>query len=613
MLLALILSQLAIGNPEGPIFSQPSLMGSTAFFEAASSSGRGMPTEAGCYAATAVTGVHAEPLSFARSSVAELYSNDGQSLTQCTANQLRISSGNALTTRPALWKEAQGINSLLHGRDQSNVAWVKTNMTCVRNQPGMRSGDTNGATRCTATSANATVCQTIVVGASTRASSGHIKRAVGTSVIDVARDGATYTAITSRLSSSVWRRVVPWSTPGCAGGNCIIVAGMTSGVANPQICVRIAASGDAVDLDFWQDEAGYRATSPLETTVSAYTRTLETAYYTITASPIRSIRASFISPGYAGQYNAPLFAWQDGSNAMTIWMPNAADVNQNYGCLNLRTSLYQTGGFTYAPTSSESFNSLACDLTDATAMALDERGVINSTATVSTAVPNVTRIYVGGAEPTGYGAPYDMVGVFRDLCADPVAGRCTQTFDSIGSPIAAVGDSLTYGLNQGTSRWVYTLGQALNRPIYNIGFTGNTTAQCLAAYNTSVAGKGYSSVTVLCGINDLIAGVDATTIMATLTTIYDTARAAGLNLTIATIPPWSGAGGWDAAKQTQTLALNTLIAAYGSTNSIDVVDLYNSALRSGTALAAASDSGDGIHWNGTGATIAAGLFEAATP
>ncbi len=550
-----------------------------------------------------------------RASVAECPSNDGQSLTQLAANVARVSSGNALTTRPGIWKEYAATNAIWPNRDLSPTSgrWTATNMTCVRNAPGMRGGDVNGATTCVASAANATICQALVFAAAPRSTSWRIKKSLLTGALTLARDGATYGAdISSQLSSTLWKWAVPWSSPGCAGGNCIIQSTLTSSVLNPNICLKIANSGDSVMIDFVQDESGYRATSPIETTVATATRALETTYFTVPTTAIRSLRVSFIAPGYAGQFNAPVFAWQDGSNAFTIWMPNASDVNQNYGCLNLRTGLNQAGGFTYAPTSSESFNSIACDLTDATAQVLNERGVSNSTATASTAVPSVTRIYVGGAEPTGYGAPYDMAGVFRDLCADPVVGKCPPVYDSIGQPIAAVGDSLTYGLNQGTSRWVYTLGQALNRPIYNIGFTGNTTAQCLAAFNTSVLGKSYTGVTVLCGINDLIAGVSATTIMATLTTLFDAARAAGLRLTIGLIPPWSGAAGWDAAKQTQTVALNAALVAYGSANGVNIANLYD-ALRTGTALNALYDSGDGIHWNGTGATVAAAEWQGANP
>lgn len=586
---------------------------SLAYFEFAPASGAGMPAVA-CTGALP-TGAKGEVMTFGRSSVAECYSNDGQTLTQVSTNQPRVSSGNALTSRLALWKEPAATNALLHGRGLDNVVWVKTNMTCTKTATGMRA-DVNGATTCTATAANATVCQTIAAAAAVRASSWHLKRRTGTGAVNLARDGITFLAdIGPQLSPSLWRRAVPWSTPGCAGGNCIVLAGLSSSVLNPTICLQIASNGDAVDVDFVQDEAGWRSTSPLETTIVPFPRSAESAYFTIAATPIRSLRASILSNGYNNQYSAPIFAWQDGSNAFTIWNQSAADVNQNFGCLNLRTGLNQASGFAYLPTSSEAFTSMSCDVVDATSITWNQRYVTNSAATASTAVPAVTRIYLGGAEASGYGAPYDMTTVIRDACADPTAGRCQPVTDSMGSAIAAVGDSITYGLNQGFSRWVYTLGQALNRPIYNIGFTGANVAQCVVAYQTSVAGKGYTGLTVLCGVNDLIANTSAATIYASLTSIYDAAIASGLRLTIGTILPWSGYASWDAGKQTQTLALNTLILGYCAAHvgTATCVDFYNSALRSGTALAGAYDSGDGIHPNAAGATVMAGLWQAANP
>ena len=66
-----------------------------AFFEFAPASGAGMGTACAC---AAVTGVKGEALTLTRASVAECYSNDGQTLTQCGNNLPRVSSGSAASS-----------------------------------------------------------------------------------------------------------------------------------------------------------------------------------------------------------------------------------------------------------------------------------------------------------------------------------------------------------------------------------------------------------------------------------------------------------------------------------------------------------------------------------
>lgn len=275
--LLLVLGQVpGLPNPEGPIFSSPSLGASFAFFEFAPANGRGMTAPCAC---TTPTGANGEALNFARASVAECYSNDGQTLTQCAAGQPRVSSGDVTSPVVGLWVEALGTrqNDATRSRDLSNAVWTKTTMTCARTATGMRN-DVNGASTCTATAANGTVLQAMVLAAATRNTSLHIKRRTGTGVVEVTRDnGTTWTAITASLSSSVWRRVVSEQAPGCIGGNCIVVAAMTSGIANPTIGIRLGTNGDAVDVDFVQDEGGAFPSSPIETVATAASRVDETA------------------------------------------------------------------------------------------------------------------------------------------------------------------------------------------------------------------------------------------------------------------------------------------------------------------------------------------------
>ena len=65
------------------------------------------------------------------------------------------------TDRGLLIEETR-TNVVLHNRDLTNAAWVKTNMTAVKDQTGV-DGVANSASKITATAANATVLQTITL------------------------------------------------------------------------------------------------------------------------------------------------------------------------------------------------------------------------------------------------------------------------------------------------------------------------------------------------------------------------------------------------------------------------------------------------------------------
>lgn len=243
------------------------------FFEFANSAGTGMGTECAC---TAVTGVKGEAITFTRTGAAECVSSTGQLLTQCANNnEPRVSSGQIGNSVLGLWTEPAATNLVLRSRDLSDAVWVKTDMTCAKTATGMRN-DANGASTCTASAANGTVLQNFVVAAATRSTSFRIKRRTGTGTVEVTRNnGTTWSDITASLDST-WKWVVPEHMPGCQGA-CIKVTAMTSGIADPTVGIRIVTSGDAVDVDFVQDEAGAVATTPIATVAASESRNAELA------------------------------------------------------------------------------------------------------------------------------------------------------------------------------------------------------------------------------------------------------------------------------------------------------------------------------------------------
>lgn len=609
-MLTLALALLVVQTPQHRLFLQPNLpRASLAYFEAFPLSGTGT---SGACSTTAPTGAKGEVLTWSRSGVAECYSNDGQTLTQMADGIPRVSSGSAASSQLGIWREPSALNSMLWGRDWNNAVYTKTNMTCAKTATGMRV-DANSASTCTATGANGTALQAIVYASAAANSSFHIKRRTGTGVVEVTRDnGSTWTAITSSLSSTLWRRVVAWDAPGCAGGNCIIVPAMGTTAANPTIGIRIVTSGDAVDLDFAQDEAGTNPTSPILTTNAAAPRGAETGYFTVPAFQARSLSARTQSAGYVPTaFQTVVGAWKDNNNTSVIWCgPGTGSADQLCRCTQYVSGLNDAVGNVYLPASAATFTPVQCDFGDTTGITWTQRGVPAVTASATSSLL-VTRIYLG-ATPLG-GA--SMAGVIKDVCGDPVLGRCAfANYDAQGQPIAAVGDSITLGSAQIPTRWVSGLNRALNRPVYNLGLTGQTAAVCLSDFRTYVLGHGYTSMTVLCGVNSLILGDSGASVYATLKTIYDEGRAAGINVVPATVLPWAGYASSTAGKQTQTDALNTLILGYCTTNGINCADFHASALNDGAGnLAAAYDSGDHIHPNAAGGALMWPIWQAAAP
>jgi hypothetical protein len=160
-------------------------------------------------------------------------------------------------------REAAATNNLLHSRDLSNAAWsTKTNITAAKTATGL-DGIANTATTLTATAADAIILQPITLASAARCSSAYVKRRTGTGTISFTQDGgSTWTDITAQINGSTWSRVQ-----------------ITSTLANPSVGFKISTSGDAIDVDCVQNEAGAVATSPIVTTTTTVTRNAEALSY----------------------------------------------------------------------------------------------------------------------------------------------------------------------------------------------------------------------------------------------------------------------------------------------------------------------------------------------
>jgi hypothetical protein len=154
---------------------------------------------------------------------------------------------------PALLVEPAATNLALHSRDLTNAVWSGTTVTTEKNAVGA-DGVASGATTITATAASGTVLQALSHASTGRIFSAYIRRVTGTGAIQLTTNGGTnWTTVTI---SSLYTQVA------CAAQT----------VASGTVGIRMAASGDVIEVDFTQGEVGPAATSPIATTSGTVTR-----------------------------------------------------------------------------------------------------------------------------------------------------------------------------------------------------------------------------------------------------------------------------------------------------------------------------------------------------
>jgi hypothetical protein len=122
----------------------------------------------------------------------------------------------------------------LWGGDLTNAAWVKTNMTAAKDQPGI-DGTANAASSLLATAADATSLQPITLASSNQIYQVCIKRLIGTGAVSMTIDGGTtWVDITAQIT----------------GGAAYAIAFITqNAVTNPNIGFKLATSGDKIATD----------------------------------------------------------------------------------------------------------------------------------------------------------------------------------------------------------------------------------------------------------------------------------------------------------------------------------------------------------------------------
>ena len=181
-------------------------------------------------------------------------------------------------------------------------------------------GIANTATTLTAAAAGAIILQPITLASAARCASAYVKRRTGTGTISFTQDGgSTWTDSTSQINSSTWSRVE-----------------ITATLANPSVGFKISTSGDAIDVDCVQNEAGTAATSPIVTTTATVTRNADSLTYqtagnidfavgTLFATALSNIASAtrgvvYVGSSYFGPTSAvstTLFRISDGTTILT--------------------------------------------------------------------------------------------------------------------------------------------------------------------------------------------------------------------------------------------------------------------------------------------------------
>ncbi|MDD5165401.1 MAG: peptidoglycan-binding protein [Candidatus Pacebacteria bacterium] len=139
-------------------------------------------------------------------------------------------------------------------RDLTLTAWVKVNMTALKNQPGVTTqtatgtADLNVASAITATANNATIlATTTVLASSVRTFSAYVKRLTGSGSVFITQDGTNWSDVTSLINNSTYVRVSTTTA---------------SAVTSPIIGFKLGTSGDSIAVDMAQNENSDAPTSP---------------------------------------------------------------------------------------------------------------------------------------------------------------------------------------------------------------------------------------------------------------------------------------------------------------------------------------------------------------
>ncbi|GAF67323.1 unnamed protein product, partial [marine sediment metagenome] len=245
-----------------------------------------------------LTAIVGPVLTFERSGNGTYYGSDALLKTATTDNP-RFEHDQITLVSQGLMFEQSRTNLALWGRDLTNAAWTKTNLTTALDQTGI-DGTANSASSLTATAGNGTANQVVTSANGSQTVSYSIKRLTGVGAIQISAGNGVYQTV------AVTNEWVRFET--------------TQSTTNPTIRVRVTVNGDSVAVDYGQLEQASFATHPILTTTTSVVRAEESCFttdMTWLAAGLGTLYSK-ITPLYI-QSTIELFALNDGSFQESVY------------------------------------------------------------------------------------------------------------------------------------------------------------------------------------------------------------------------------------------------------------------------------------------------------
>jgi hypothetical protein len=614
--LALLLALSCGQSPQHRLFRQPNLSHgvSPSAFEI---NGQATPLALQCTTQPLYTELPRQLVTVARSSSAYCERSDGR--------LVLLGSNVARRERMGLRIESSGVNLIGasgdRARDLTLSGWTASNMTCTKTATGA-DGVANSASRCTATASNATISYAVTVASSKRSSSMYLRRVTGSGAIDVTRNAFTnVTNVSGSLSTSAWKRV--WADCGGRGSdtsfstidNCIAATNMTSTLLNPTVGVRLATSGDVVEIDMVQDEASDYPTSPM----AGFDRTIEepsVASLALLPTTQGEVSVDWVSQRGSGADPAGNFPVMIASGTIAaaqqsvlLWV--ATDTGGLGAYVRNAVGLTTVGPNTsYGLRAGRGRNHrVAFGGTTTSQVFFDGLGAARST---TANVPTTTH--------TG---PYKLGGFASDDTSQ-LGGWLTRvrwrsgavgTFTGSELAVVLVGDSVVEASNNQVTEGNYPEqvlqagigGRRYDRYVTNSGTSGLTIDQC------NTVARGYIDEAILygaqskrvivfqCGTNS--SGDGAPSVWGKMQTLFNDSIDAGVRILPATITPYSTNAAFISA-------VNASMASWSSTTGYRYANTHGAMESSpgSGVLSPSMDFGDGLHVNSLGASTEATVW-----
>lgn len=234
----------------------------------------------------------------------------------------------------------------------------------------------------------------------------------------------------------------------------------------------------------------------------------------------------------------------------------------------------------------------------------------SGTTTLDTATGTLDAGMTGSGAVAGDDLSDDAIARLEAAFA-PIIGSTIYVPQHRRGTFVALGDSITYNHANANS-----LAAAAGFPGgwttsgANAGVVGDTTSDALARFDTAVAAKAPSVVHILLGTNDAGNSRSVATYAGVMRQIIAATFACGAAPVVGTIPPTSSVTPAD--RKAKVIAMNQWLCRYALSLGIKVADYYAVLVDTATGgLAAAYDSGDGVHPNSAGFAVMATELKAA--